>query len=211
MQKKSNINTKSELKIIAGELKSRKIFFNNSNNSSHKIRPTPNRLRETLFNWLMHNIKDANCIDLFAGSGILGFEAISRGANSVLAYEINSDSINNIRQNCERLNIKPDRYKILNQNCLDIFKPENLINNKNTTIIFCDPPFDSDLLIKFCELICENNNYYNNFFLYIECPAKLSNEQNKTLEKLKLKYELYKEKKCADVKGLLFSKKQTLT
>jgi 16S rRNA (guanine966-N2)-methyltransferase len=209
MQKKTNI--KSELKIIGGELKSRKILFNSNNNSPHKIRPTPNRLRETLFNWLMHDIKNSHCIDLFAGSGILGFEAISRGAMSVLAYEINSDSINNIKKNRETLNIKSNKYKIINQNCLEIFKPENFINNKNNTIIFCDPPFNSDLLIKFCDLIskliCEHNDIYNNFLIYIECPAKLNNEQNKAIKKLKINWKLHKEKKCSDVHGLLFSKK----
>lgn len=205
MQKKNNI--KSELKIIGGEFKSRKILFNSDNNSPHKIRPTPNRLRETLFNWLMHDIKNSDCIDLFAGSGILGFEAISRGAKSVLAYEINSDSINNIKKNREILNVKSNKYKVINQNCLEIFKPENFINHKNNTIIFCDPPFNSDLLIKFCDLICGHNDKYKNFLIYIECPAKLNNENNKAIKKLNTNWKLHKEKKCADVHGLLFIKK----
>jgi 16S rRNA (guanine966-N2)-methyltransferase len=66
----------SEVRIIGGTLRSRKIYFPDVS----VLRPTPNRIRETLFNWLAPYIQGAYCLDLFAGSGALGFEAVSRGA-----------------------------------------------------------------------------------------------------------------------------------
>ena len=66
----------SQIKIIGGSLKGSKLFFKSSSN----LRPTANKLRETLFNWLQFDIEGMNCLDSFAGTGALGIEAISRGA-----------------------------------------------------------------------------------------------------------------------------------
>ncbi len=70
------------LRIIAGEWRGRRFRF-----PPLQIRPTPDRVRETLFNWLQPGIEGAQCLDLFAGSGALGLEALSRGATSVLFFE----------------------------------------------------------------------------------------------------------------------------
>ena len=216
---KSNSKSKSELKIISGIYKSRKIFFeydinNHIKTRDIKIRPTPTRLRETLFNWLMHDIQDSYCIDLFAGSGILGFEAISRGTKTVLAYDTNSQNIKNITQNCKNLDINSNIYITQNQDCLSLFNNSNnkldeILNNYKNIIIFCDPPFNTDLLIKCCEIFANIKNKTldisaHNIFLYIEHPVKLNNDQKNALNKLSSSFSLVKQSKCADVQGLLF-------
>ncbi|MFZ4077644.1 MAG: 16S rRNA (guanine(966)-N(2))-methyltransferase RsmD, partial [Legionellaceae bacterium] len=71
------------IRIIGGLYRGKKLTFA----AQPSLRPTPNRIRETLFNWLMHDIRDADCLDAFAGSGALGFEAFSRGAKQVTLIE----------------------------------------------------------------------------------------------------------------------------
>ena len=74
---------KQQLRIIGGQFRGKKISFP----AIEGLRPTPDRIRETLFNWLMHIILGARCLDAFAGSGALGFEAYSRGASEVVFLE----------------------------------------------------------------------------------------------------------------------------
>ena len=74
---------KQEIRIIGGQYRGKKLQFPNVEG----LRPTPDRVRETLFNWLMHDIRDARCLDAFAGSGALGLEAFSRGASQVVFIE----------------------------------------------------------------------------------------------------------------------------
>ena len=74
---------KQTIRIIGGQFRGKKLHFP----AIEGLRPTPDRVRETLFNWLMHDIQDARCLDAFAGSGALGFEAYSRGAAHVMLLE----------------------------------------------------------------------------------------------------------------------------
>ena len=74
------------IKIVGGDFKGLKIFFK----PSKLTRPTSNKSRETLFNWLMHDIKGSTCLDMFAGTGALGIEALSRGASFVCFIENHS-------------------------------------------------------------------------------------------------------------------------
>ena len=76
------------LRIIAGKWRSRKLAFP----AQHDLRPTPDRVRETLFNWLQADIPGSCCLDMFAGSGALGFEAASRGAREVVMIEHSRDA-----------------------------------------------------------------------------------------------------------------------
>jgi 16S rRNA (guanine966-N2)-methyltransferase len=76
---------KNKLRIIAGNWRSRQIIFDNIEG----LRPTPARVRETLFNWLQDDIIGSRCLDLYAGSGVLSFEAASRGAKQVVQVEQN--------------------------------------------------------------------------------------------------------------------------
>ena len=118
----------SKLRIIAGKFRARKIFFSDHNNKM--LRPTLDRVRETVFNWLAPYIVGANCLDLFAGSGIFSFEAISRGASFALAIESNYDTYKNILENKLKLNLSDQEFNIINQDALS-FLNNNSLKNKN--------------------------------------------------------------------------------
>ncbi len=117
-----------------------------------KIRPTPNRIKETLFNWL-DNLKSNSwskvlCIDAFAGTGSLGFEAASRGAKKVIMVEFDSKFAKNLDLNRQRL--KANNINII---CGDVFKVLQKTEIK-ADIIFLDPPFnkfDIEFLFIFCK------------------------------------------------------------
>ena len=208
-------NKSSKIKIIAGRFKSRNIEFIDDPNQ--QLRPTPARLRETLFNWLMHDIQDSICIDLFAGSGILGFEALSRGAKAVIAFEIDKKISKTIKSNCQKLDIPKSEYQLFNKSSLDFISfldnlEKNQINslsniNKSSAkniIIFCDPPFNTDIFNKILKYLAspENISLFKNksIYLYLEHPKKLDLEK---LNKIEASWEFSKKSVCGDVVGAL--------
>ena len=87
-----------QLRIIGGKWRSRRIAF-----AEQGVRPTHDRVRETLFNWLAPVIEGARCLDLFAGSGALGFEALSRGAEHVSFVDRNAAVVNAFKRGCEHV------------------------------------------------------------------------------------------------------------
>ncbi len=102
------------LRIIGGNWRGRKITFPEHDD----IRPTGDRVRETLFNWLMHDIRGADCLDLFAGSGVLSIEALSRGANHVTLIESNEAASSGISQNLALLDADPNRFDNIKSNAM---------------------------------------------------------------------------------------------
>lgn len=127
----------NSLRIIGGKWRGRKIAFP----SIEGLRPTHDRIRETLFNWLMHDIVDANCLDLFAGSGALGFEALSRGANSVTFVERDARAGRFLNETAAFLDTKAAH--IVQQAYQEI---NVVLLNRPFDIVFLDPPFDQGLL-----------------------------------------------------------------
>ena len=125
----------NKLRIISGKWRSRKIDVLNRSD----LRPTPDRVREMLFNWLMPYTEGAVCLDLFAGSGALGFEALSRGAAHVDFVEQDKNSCTTLQNNAATLDAK--NYSINIKNAV------KFINNNLTKydIIFVDAPFNSNL------------------------------------------------------------------
>lgn len=100
------------------------------------VRPTPDRVRETLFNWLGQDLSGASCLDLFAGSGALGLEALSRGARRVIAVERDPRVARVLRQNAESL--AAENFTLV---CADA--PTWLAGStERFDVIFADPPFD---------------------------------------------------------------------
>lgn len=132
------------VRIIGGEWRSRQITFDDAPG----LRPTPARVRETLFNWLQADIGNSCCLDLFAGSGALGFEAASRGARRVVQVESNLQSCRQLRANVERLNAsqiqvrQADVLKFL-ADCEESFD-----------LVFLDPPFGQGLILQTCQSLC---------------------------------------------------------
>lgn len=104
------------------------------------LRPTPDRVRETLFNWLGQTLYGKSCLDLFAGSGALGFEAHSRGAAKTVMVEKNSLVFRALQENSKRL--KCQNLTILNSDSLNFIAQ----SQQKYDVIFVDPPFDSDYL-----------------------------------------------------------------
>ncbi|MGX7589556.1 RsmD family RNA methyltransferase [Candidatus Vidania fulgoroideorum] len=148
------------LKIISGKLKNSKIFFNKD------IKPTKEIVKKSLFDLIGKKIFRSNCLDLFAGSGSLGFEAISRGANKIFFNDISLKNIKKIKKNCFRFGI--NNCSFFNFHYKDFFnKNKNLFD-----IIFIDPPYriynrkmlDYSLkILKKGGLIYLENNYNINF------------------------------------------------
>ena len=103
----------NKLKIIGGNWRSRSITFVDAPG----LRPTPARVRETLFNWLQNDIMGRRCLDLYAGSGALGFEAASRGAKSVTQVESNPLACRALKENAIKLTA--ERIKIVQS---DVFR-----------------------------------------------------------------------------------------
>ncbi|MAW34465.1 MAG: 16S rRNA (guanine(966)-N(2))-methyltransferase RsmD [Proteobacteria bacterium] len=124
----------NRIRIIGGEWRGRYITFPPFSN----LRPTPNRVRETLFNWLGQTLRETTCVDLFAGSGALGFEAASRGAKKVVLVEKNSSICRSLRENIIKLNA--EQVEIRNADALVFLNN----GNKKFDLVFLDPPFKSE-------------------------------------------------------------------
>ena len=135
-----------QLRIIGGQWRSRQFDFP----MAHGLRPTPNRVRETLFNWLAPYVEGAKVLDVFAGSGALFLEALSRGAGSALALDLNSAAINSLRGHL--LTLRCDNGQLLQTDAL-----RHLEQQPATPfdLVFLDPPFSQGLLLPACTLLEE--------------------------------------------------------
>ncbi len=122
------------MRIIAGKYKGHHLV---SFKGDH-IRPTTDRVKESLFNKLMFEIEGTRVLDLFCGTGNLGLEALSRGAEFVTFVDANRKSLEITRQNIEKLKISKGCYKIVQ---LDVLKFLRSYTEGPVNIIFCDPPF----------------------------------------------------------------------
>ena len=160
------------VRIIGGQWRSRKISFT----EVPGLRPTPDRVRETLFNWLQPVIVDAHCVDLFAGSGVLGLEALSRGASQCLFIDNHPQCIDSIQQNLETLSAKGgytrsgDSLKLLQQS------PAQFSSQK-FDIAFVDPPYDMDWALRCCSLLAENQWLTDSAYIYIESATPIEESQ----------------------------------
>lgn len=141
----------NQVRIIGGQWRSRKLNVP----EAPGLRPTPDRVRETLFNWLAPYIQGARVLDAFTGSGALFLEALSRGASSGLALDTNIDATNNLRRNLALLAC--ENAEVL---CVDTLHYLSSNPEHGFDIALLDPPFHQDLLLKSCELL-ERNNWLN--------------------------------------------------
>lgn len=131
-----------KLRIIGGEFRSRIVEFD----PAAGVRPTPDRVRQTLFDWLAPVIEGARCLDLFAGSGALGLEALSRGAAHVTFVETGRVQAQKIREALARLGAG-DRADVRNEDVMTfLVAAEAAPAAAPCDIAFLDPPFDSELL-----------------------------------------------------------------
>lgn len=180
---------RNEVRIIGGKYRGRKVTFP----ESASLRPTPNRVRETLFNWLAPYIQGARCLDLFAGSGALSFEAISRGAHYCLALDASLETITCLKQNCNQLKVTQ----------IDIIQatfpyPQQVINGK-FNIIFVDPPFYSNYVQQTFDWLLACQCLASNALIYVETAT--DEEQTELPEH----WEVLKQKQAGNVRYSLIT------
>ncbi len=156
---KKQSNQKGLIRIIAGEHRGRRLPVL----VSEGLRPTGDRVKETLFNWLMMNVSNARCLDLFAGSGSLGIEALSRGAKHVCFVEQDKKVAKNIETNLITLK-EMERSKVLNSNAFDI----DFSGQSPFDIVFVDPPFGKELVTQSLAMLADNKMFAENGYVYIE-------------------------------------------
>lgn len=180
---------KQTVQIIGGKYRKKKIHFPDIAD----LRPTTNRIRETVFNWLMHDINGANCLDGFAGSGALGFEAISRGAATLTLVEkqpkIYKSLVNTAtsfpNENIRVVNTELHKFLATNKSIFDI--------------IFLDPPFNFPFPNQCLNYLIEKQTIAKHGLLYVEYKARVDLDP-KIWECLKYKsigqiiYSLYSKK-----------------
>ncbi len=144
------------------------------------LRPTPDRVRETLFNWLGRDIAGAACLDLYAGSGALGFEALSRGAASVTFIDNNPALLRAITDCAARLAAQD--YRVV---CTDAGAWLR-DTDEQFDLMFLDPPFHQGLIPRLCRVLVEKKCLKPRGLVYIECepgtdiPACLQMKKQKT-------------------------------
>jgi 16S rRNA (guanine966-N2)-methyltransferase len=152
-----------QVRIIGGEWRGRKLKVPDVAD----LRPTPDRVRETLFNWLASVIQGAHCLDLFTGSGVLGFEALSRGAAHVVMVDHSTTAIHLLQQEAV----------MLKTNCADIYcakVPDALKKPVQPfDIVFLDPPYQKNLLLPCCFYLEENAFLADNAYIYLEAKEEL--------------------------------------
>jgi len=156
----------NSFRIIAGTWRSRKLTFPGT---VETLRPTKDRVRETLFNWLQQKIIGTSCLDLFAGSGALSFEALSRQAGKVTAIDNSPEATRMMTENC----------KLLDCNNMEVITADAMLwleqyaGQFQFDIIFLDPPFGENLLEACCALLDSGNYLATGALVYLESAFSL--------------------------------------
>jgi 16S rRNA (guanine966-N2)-methyltransferase len=162
----SRAGASNQLRIVGGKWRSRRIRFVDAEG----LRPTPDRVRETLFNWLQPEINGAVCLDAFTGSGALGFEALSRGAAAVVMVEKQRVQFQALQAAAAELQAKDatlvqgDAVQLLRQ-------PADWQPARGFDGVFLDPPFPRSLLLEICAVLHEQKRLAANAFIYLESES----------------------------------------
>ncbi len=173
-----------KLRIIGGKWRSRLLPVVNLPG----LRPTTDRVRETLFNWLQGDVGDAHCLDVFAGSGALSFEAASRGAASVTLLENQKKAVQVLSDNIKTLNA--ENMQLLHCDAINWL---SLTPPKKFDIVFIDPPFASDYLPQVCKQLEASHFLSAHACIYLEMDSK------DALPELPANWHLVKQKKAGQV------------
>ncbi len=155
------------------------------------LRPTPDRVRETVFNWLSPHIVNARCLDLFAGTGALGFESLSRGAAEVVFVDKFPPIINAIENAAKTFDVT-ERCHFIRMSAVSYLEKIK-DNNPVFDIIFLDPPFATPLLAQCIDLLAKSTLVNANTLIYIESPSPL------TAEDIPVMWQLLKAKTAGEV------------
>ena len=151
---------KNSIRISGGTLKGKKIPFD----FKESLRPTSSKLKEILFNWLQFEIDECVCLDLFAGTGSLGIEALSRGSSKVIFVELNKKNYSTLSANLKKLDVK-DKSKIFFKDAFTWIRNYDL---SGIDLIFLDPPFNKEHEVKALKLLMRKNDLKSSCKIYLE-------------------------------------------
>lgn len=167
----------NQVRINAGVWRSRLLKFPDVEG----LRPTPERVRITVFNWLGQDLTGKTCLDLFAGTGAFGFEALSRNAKSVIMVENARPAYNALLQNQTQLysqtGLKAENCQIINQDALQFLTT----NTQKFDLIFCDPPYHKGWLDKLLPLL--NQHLSVDGVLYVEAEFVIKSDATRHVKK----------------------------
>ena len=182
----------SQLRIIGGQWRGQKLEFPDRPG----LRPTGDRVRETLFNWLGHSLQGAQCLDLFAGSGALGIEALSRGASHCDFVDTDREAASCIDRHLERLDANHcgAAYCIAANDFLGSA-------SRPWDIVFVDPPFDARVGESILMLLQSGKHITTNSWIYFETSRSDPEAVPET------HYEIFREKTAGDVRYQLLRQK----
>jgi 16S rRNA (guanine966-N2)-methyltransferase len=155
------------VRIIAGKWRGRRLSVPDVKD----LRPTPDRVRETLFNWLSPLIVDKYCLDLFAGSGALGFEALSRGAAFVEMVDQSREVVTKLQEQLTAFGAENARIY-----CGNV--PQQLHKSARPfDIVFMDPPYQENLLLPCCHYLEDQGFLADTAYIYLEAPEVISDNE----------------------------------
>lgn len=159
------------------------------------LRPTGDRVRETLFNWLMPYTPSASVLDLFSGTGALGLEALSRGAGFVQFIELHKQAAEQLRQNLLSLDAELESYRL---HCGDAMQWLEIKQDRPFDLVFVDPPFQAKQWDLCCALLNSTKILSPEALIYVESPVetKLNMPQN---------WRRFRSLKAGNVQAQLFS------
>lgn len=166
------------MRIIAGTARGTKLYTL----SGSATRPTLDRVKESLFNIIQNKLQNTVILDLFAGSGALGLEALSRGAKKAILCDNNIEAINIIKKNIDKCHFehKVELRKKDYKRCLQEI-------NEKIDIIFIDPPYDKNIAIDAINIIMDKNILNDESLIILECDdEKRELEQLKNIEKINI-------------------------
>jgi len=189
--KSSAKSRRNQLRIIGGDWRGRKLDFPDAQG----LRPTPDRVRETLFNWLMPMIRGAHCLDVFAGSGVLGFEALSRGATELVLVDSQHEVITALQKNLKIL--KADQTVQLQQADAMTYLSQL---DKKFDLVFLDPPYHQGLLQPCIDALYARQILKPSAYLYFEA------NRNEVLPILPKTWNISRQKSAGQVSYFLVHK-----
>lgn len=181
-------NTTNQFQIIGGTHRGRKFHFPDTPG----LRPTPNKVRETLFNWIQFESSNKIFLDLFAGSGALSFEALSRGAQQVVSIEKDSQAFKSLEKN--RKILKSDKLHVINASALDFLDKKT---TQNFDFILLDPPFHKNFLEKVLIQLSQSGFFKTRCQIYIESEFEIT--EHFLSEKISKKFRINKQKRSGQV------------
>ncbi|MCC8458132.1 16S rRNA (guanine(966)-N(2))-methyltransferase [Photorhabdus aegyptia] len=188
MAKKPQRQSMGQIRIIGGKWRGRKLPVPDSPG----LRPTTDRVRETLFNWLAPVIQEAHCLDCYAGSGALGLEALSRYAAQVTLIEYERNIAKQLSTNLDLLSAQ--NAKVINDSALTYLSQ----SGKPYDVVFLDPPFRKGMLSETIKLLEEQNWLADESWIYVEA------ESESTAIDVPVNWQLHREKVAGQVAYRLY-------